>query len=78
MKNTQVAVIGCGYLGRFHAEKYARLSEVELVGVVDTNYSRAEELAGQVHTIPFVNYQDVFTKIQAVSIVVPTPLHHAS
>ena len=76
MKNTQVAVIGCGYLGRFHAEKYARLSEVELVGVVDTNYSRAEELAGQVHTTPFVNYQDVLTKVQAVSIVVPTPLHY--
>jgi len=76
MKNTQVAVIGCGYLGRFHAEKYARLSEVELVGVVDTNYSRAEELAGQVHTIPFVNYQNVFTQVQAASIVVPTPLHY--
>ena len=76
MKNTQVAVIGCGYLGRFHAEKYAHLPEVELVGVVDTNYSKAEELASQVHTTPFVNYQDVLTQVQAVSIVVPTPLHY--
>ncbi len=75
MENTQVAVIGSGYLGRFHAEKYAHLPEVELVGVVDTNYSKAEELASQVHTTPFVNYQDVLTQVQAVSIVVPTPLH---
>ncbi|MBW1824268.1 MAG: Gfo/Idh/MocA family oxidoreductase, partial [Deltaproteobacteria bacterium] len=76
MENTQVAVIGSGYLGRFHAEKYAHLPEVELVGVVDTNYSKAEELASQVHTTPFVNYQDVLTQVQAVSIVVPTPLHY--
>jgi predicted dehydrogenase len=75
MENTQVAVIGSGYLGRFHAEKYAHLPGVELVGVVDTNYSKAEELASQVHTTPFVNYQDVLTQVQAVSIVVPTPLH---
>jgi predicted dehydrogenase len=46
------------------------------VGVVDTNYSKAEELASQVHTTPFVNYQDVLTQVQAVSIVVPTPLHY--
>lgn len=76
MDNTQVAVIGSGYLGRFHAEKYAQLPEVELVGVVDTNYSKAEELASQVHTTPFVNYQDVLTQVQAVSIVVPTLLHY--
>jgi predicted dehydrogenase len=76
MEKIPVAVIGCGYLGKFHAEKYANHPDVELVGAVDTNYSRAQELASRVHTTPFVNHQDVFTQAQAVSIVVPTPLHH--
>jgi predicted dehydrogenase len=31
----RVAVIGVGYLGRIHAEKYLGLSGVELVGVCD-------------------------------------------
>ncbi|MGH8590143.1 MAG: gfo/Idh/MocA family oxidoreductase, partial [Gammaproteobacteria bacterium] len=33
MKRLKAAVIGAGYLGRFHAEKYAALPEVELVAV---------------------------------------------
>ncbi|MBC2695129.1 MAG: gfo/Idh/MocA family oxidoreductase, partial [Desulfobacteraceae bacterium] len=35
MKKLRVGVIGTGYLGKFHAEKYAGMDEVELVGVVD-------------------------------------------
>jgi predicted dehydrogenase len=34
-KSLRAAVIGVGYLGRFHAQKYAALPNVELVGVVD-------------------------------------------
>ena len=33
MKKLRVGVIGVGYLGQFHAEKYARMNDVELVGV---------------------------------------------
>lgn len=28
----RVGVVGVGYLGKFHAEKYARMPDVELVG----------------------------------------------
>ena len=35
MKKLRVGVIGVGYLGQFHAEKYARMNDVDLVGVVD-------------------------------------------
>ncbi len=35
MSKLRVGVIGVGYLGKFHAEKYARMDGVELVGVVD-------------------------------------------
>ena len=33
----KTAVIGVGYLGRFHAQKFASLPESELIGVVDIN-----------------------------------------
>ena len=41
----KVGVIGVGYLGRFHAEKYAALAETELVGVADLNRDQARKVA---------------------------------
>jgi predicted dehydrogenase len=37
MNRIRTAVIGVGYLGAFHAQKYAMLEDSVLVGVVDTN-----------------------------------------
>ena len=45
MKRVKVGVIGVGYLGQFHAEKYAAVPDVELVGMVDTECVRADEIA---------------------------------
>jgi predicted dehydrogenase len=75
MRKIRVGVIGVGYLGKFHAEKYARMSDVELVGVVDTDAKRAAEVAGKVGTVAFQSHQELFGLIDAVSIAVPTPLH---
>jgi len=71
-----VGVVGVGYLGQFHAEKYAKMEGVELVGVVDVNPTRAREIARRSHTQSFFHYSELFKKTQAVSIAVPTPLHH--
>ena len=75
MKKLRVGVVGVGYLGRFHAEKYARMDDVELIGVVDINKSQAEEVAGRFNTKAYPNHQYLFGKVDAVSIVVPTPAH---
>ena len=75
MKTIRVAVIGVGYLGRFHAEKYARMKNVELVGVVDIDRSRAEAVAGVHGTAALSDYCDLFGKVDAVSVVVPTESH---
>ena len=32
-----MAVVGVGYLGKFHAEKYAASAKAELIGVVDVD-----------------------------------------
>lgn len=76
-KPTRAAVVGVGYLGRFHAQKYARMPEVELVGVVDADPERARTVAVEVGTVPFTDYRELFGKVDAVSIAVPTPAHFA-
>lgn len=77
MKKLRAAVIGVGYLGRFHAQKYAALEDVELVGVVDASRERAEEVAAEVGTAAFTDYRRILGKVDLVSIVVPTQDHYA-
>jgi predicted dehydrogenase len=75
MQKLRVGVIGVGYLGKFHAEKYARMPDVDLVGVVDTDQHQAVQVAQANETQAYGDYRDLFGKVDAVSIVVPTPLH---
>ncbi len=76
MKNLRVGVIGTGYLGQFHAEKYADIPGVELAGLVDTDLERATLLAAKLNTRSSVDPASLIGKVDAVSIVTPTILHH--
>ena len=76
MKKIRVGVIGVGYLGRFHAEKYAQHPNVELIGVVDADAARAGEISNKLSTEAFSDISSLFGRVDAVSIVVPTVLHH--
>ena len=70
------AVVGVGYLGRFHAQKYASLENVHLVGVADIDAARAAEIAAECQTTALTDYQELFGKVDCVSIAVPTYCHH--
>ena len=76
MSKLRAAVIGVGYLGNFHAQKYALLDDVELVGVVDASPKRADEVAQLVGTRPFTDHRELIGRIDVASIVVPTEHHH--
>ncbi|HID96944.1 MAG TPA: Gfo/Idh/MocA family oxidoreductase [Thermodesulfobacteriaceae bacterium] len=75
-KPVRTAVIGVGYLGRFHAQKYARMEDVELVGVVDMSIDRAEKVAAEVGTAAFTDFRELMGGIDAASVVVPTVYHY--
>ncbi len=77
MKKLRAAVIGVGYLGRFHAEKYANMENADLIGVVDLDKPRADKIAAEFNTLAFSNHKDLINKIDAASIVVSTPAHYA-
>lgn len=71
----RVGVIGVGYLGKIHAKIYQRMSDVELVGVVDTHEVAARQVADECGCEAWTDIDDIIDKIDAVSIVVPTGLH---
>jgi predicted dehydrogenase len=75
MRKIRAAVIGAGYLGRFHAQKYARIAGCELVGIVDVEVQTAERVAAEVGTRAFHDYRDVLGQVDVVSVVTPTPTH---
>jgi predicted dehydrogenase len=76
MKKVRVGVIGVGYLGQFHAEKYAGIPEAELVGLMDADQVRASQIAGKLKTQAVIDPAHLIGKVDAVSIVTPTILHH--
>jgi predicted dehydrogenase len=70
-------VVGVGYLGKFHAEKYAQSKRVTLAGVVDVNEARAREVAAPLGTSAWTDHRELFDRVQCVSIAVPTALHYS-
>jgi predicted dehydrogenase len=77
MQKIRVAVIGVGYLGRFHAQKYAQAAGCELVAVVDARAEARDAVAQELGTQALGDYRELLGKVDAVSVVTPTPAHFA-
>src|SRR5688572_7962932 len=75
MSKIRAAVIGVGYLGRFHAQKYAQLAQCELVAVVDGRAATRDAVAAEVGTRAVGDYRELLGQVDAVSVVTPTPAH---
>ena len=84
-KKLRAAVIGVGYLGRFHAQKYAALSgvngEVELVGVVDAHVATSQRVGQELGVAAFADYRELLgsqgNRVDLVSVASTTESHHA-
>ena len=75
MDKIRAAVVGVGYLGRFHAQKYAQLPGCELVAVVDGREDVRNAVAAEVQSRAVADYRQLLGKVDAVSVVTPTPSH---
>lgn len=73
----RVAVVGVGYVGSLHAQVYAKLPGARLMAVCDTNRKRAREMARRFHCQSTSGIRDLVGLVDAVSVSVPTSLHHA-
>ncbi len=76
MDPVRTAVIGVGYLGKFHADKYALLPDSELIAVADADADTAAAIAAKHGVRALADYRELLGQVDAVSIAVPTRLHH--
>jgi len=76
MQPVRTAVIGVGYLGRFHAQKYATLPESRLVAVADSRPDARERVAAETGCRAVADWRELVGEVEAVSIATPTPLHY--
>jgi len=76
MRRIKVAVVGLGHLGSIHAQIYRELENCSLVAVCDIDEGRLNEVASRLEASAYSDYKELFDKVDAVSIAVPTRLHH--
>jgi predicted dehydrogenase len=73
----RTAVVGVGYLGRFHAQKYSGLPNSQLVGIADPSAAARTAVAAELGVPAHADYRELLGRVDAVSVVTPTPLHYA-
>ena len=72
----RVAVVGVGHLGRHHARILSTLEGARLVAVVDVIPERAQEVAAASGTEALTDSRELMGRVDAVTVAVPTELHH--
>lgn len=76
MDKLRVGVVGVGHLGSIHAKIYQTLENCTLAAVCDINQEQSDKVSGLLGVPAFSDYRNLFGKVDAVSITVPTKLHH--
>jgi predicted dehydrogenase len=78
-KMIRVVVVGLGTMGLTHINGFARMKDVELAGVVDTNQILAKEIGEKYDTQGFTDLQEASAALEGgidvVSICLPTHMH---
>lgn len=72
----KVGVVGIGNMGQHHARIYAEMEQTELIGIVDINQVRGRQFSERFGVTYYSDYRELFGKVKAVNIVVPTSLHY--
>ncbi|MCB0394668.1 MAG: Gfo/Idh/MocA family oxidoreductase [Bdellovibrionales bacterium] len=75
MSRPRIGVVGVGYLGRFHAQKYSANSQCDFVGVYDSSPERATEIGKELACGVFLDLNDMLHKVDGVSIAASTKAH---
>ena len=75
MGKIKVGVIGVGRMGTYHVGILSELPEVELAAVVDIDSKSRKIIEENYGTSGFENYKDIYGKVDAAVVAVPTGLH---
>jgi predicted dehydrogenase len=72
----KVGVVGVGALGRHHARLYGGNASVTVVGIYDANPVVAQSVAGEFGYDVYETIEELASNCDAMSIAVPSHLHH--
>ena len=75
MSKVKVGVVGVGRMGKYHVGILSELPEVELTTVVDIDSKSRKVIEENYGTPSFENYKDIYGKVDAAVVAVPTGLH---
>jgi predicted dehydrogenase len=73
----KVGVIGAGGLGYHHVRLFRDIKGAELAGFFDARPERAAQVAKELGVRAFDSLDALIAAVDAVTVVVPTPAHHA-
>jgi len=73
-KKLNIGVVGIGYLGKYHLEKFINNKQCNTKWVVDTNLDNID-LNGHDSIQKSLNYKEIINDIDAISLVTPTKMH---
>lgn len=76
MKKLSAAVVGVGYLGAFHAQKYKNNPHVDLVGVFDIQRTQAQKVADDLNVKVFDKIEDIPGNVDIATIATSTQSHY--
>jgi len=76
MNKIRVGVVGVGHLGNLHAKLYREMENCSLVAVCDIDKARLGQISSALNVTGYASYKELFGKVDAVSIAVPTKLHY--
>jgi predicted dehydrogenase len=73
----RIGVAGAGALGFHHTRILRELPDASLVGFFDTRSDRAAQVSAELGVTAFSSLEALLDAVEALSVVVPTPAHHA-
>ncbi len=76
MNPIKCAVIGVGYLGRFHAQKLEQLEDSKLVAVCDVDKTVCDKASKEFNVPGYYDYHELFGQVDAVCIAATTCAHY--
>jgi predicted dehydrogenase len=77
MNKLRAAVVGVGYFGSRHVDKWTALQDVELAYIVDTDAELARKIARKVGATAATDPAQLAGKVDVASVAVPTEQHFA-
>jgi predicted dehydrogenase len=76
MGRLRLGVVGVGYVGELHAQKYAAMEDIDLVGLADIDFERAKDVARKYNTKGYNSHTELLPHVDGLSLAVPAASHY--